>query len=597
MADQVEEVKQKTDIVSIISEHVDLKKAGRNYKALCPFHGEKTPSFMVSPELQIFKCFGCGESGDVISFLQKYEGMDFYEALKFLADRAGIRLRPSQNFKKSFKERIYQINYLAAKFYNYILLNHPLAKVALNYLTKQRGLELRTIKTFQLGYSPNRPLALKKFLIDKKKISIDELAKAGLVYQKGSGAYDRFRGRVIFPLHDHRGNIAGFAGRILPSDDNKDLAKYINTPETDAYHKSKILYGLNLTKGDIKRKNVAVIVEGELDMISSWQAGIGEVVAIKGSALTTEQVNLLSRFTQKIVLALDADIAGDVASRRGIEIAEKEGLEVTVARLPKKFKDPDEMARKDPKGLKKSIKNAKGAWDFIIDQIFEKYDNKEGVGKARVSREIVPILKLISDKIVQAYYIELVAKRLKVPIEAVSQEILKKGEEKKDIALETMITEEKKRSRRDLLEERLVAIAFRYDPTVLEKQRVLEIIVSPLARRIVAQFKNFIKKNKFEASKFANYLPPELFEGYSDLILKEINNLRGEGNWEKEIDLIIRELEIIDTKSQLQKVAEKIKKLEKKGKKVGLEKKEKEFDKLTKRLSELEEEDIKGIIL
>ena len=338
MDDHVAQVKQKTDIVSLISEYIDLKKAGRNYRAPCPFHSEKTPSFMVSPELQIFKCFGCSESGDVYSFLQKYENMDFPEALKFLADRAGIKLTQAKFRKSGEKEKLYEINNLATKFYQYILLKHSAGKEALSYLTKGRGLRAATIKTFQLGFSPDVSDAVKKFLVDKKKFRSEDLARAGILYSGGGRPVDRFMGRVVFPLLDHRGNAVGFAGRTLPSKEKslpagKHMAKYINSPETPVYHKSNLLYGLNLTRSEIKSERQAVVVEGELDLISSWQVGVKNIVALKGSAFTQSQANLLSRFTKEVVLALDADIAGDMAARRGIAIAEAEGLEVKVARL------------------------------------------------------------------------------------------------------------------------------------------------------------------------------------------------------------------------------------------------------------------------
>src|SRR4030042_2577005 len=383
MRDQASEVKEKTDIVAILSEYLDLKKSGRNFKALFPFHSEKTPSFMVSQELQIFKCFGCGEGGDVYDFLQKYEGMDFYEALKYLANRVGVKLKTLSSGQKGEKERFYEINSFAQRFYNYLLTRHPVGKKALSYLIRDRKLKIETINTFGLGYSPDNPYALKRYLSDKKKIPQKDLIEAGLVFAKEGRVFDRFRRRVIFPLHDHRGNVLGFAGRILPTENNKDLAKYINSPETLLYHKSNILYGLNITKKDIRERGFAVIVEGELDMISSWQVGVKNGVAIKGSALTQEQIKLLSRYTQSVILALDADVAGDMAARRGIQIAEKEGLEIKVARF-RKYKDPDDLAKKDPRKLPLYINNAIGIWDFYVDSAFERLGSDTGTQKAKL---------------------------------------------------------------------------------------------------------------------------------------------------------------------------------------------------------------------
>ena len=306
-SNQIEEVKNKTDIVSLISEYIEVKKAGRNYKANCPFHGEKTPSFMITPELQMYKCFGCGKSGDVFTFLEEHEGMEFSEALKYLAEKAGVTLTLIKNEETSEREKIIEINKSVLSFYNYALNGHVQGKKILDYLTKDRGLDLETIKKFKIGYSPESFEALSKFLIEKKKYKLNDLLKTGNLVGRG---VDRFRGRVIFPLFDHRDNAIGFAGRILPWQ-KQDMAKYINSPDTPAYHKSKVLYGMNITKSEIRESGYAVIVEGELDMISSYQAGIRNVVAIKGSALTEDQIRLIGRFAQKIVLCLDSDFAGN----------------------------------------------------------------------------------------------------------------------------------------------------------------------------------------------------------------------------------------------------------------------------------------------
>jgi DNA primase len=590
MADQVEEVKSKTDIVSIVGEHVELKKAGRNFKALCPFHSEKTPSFIVSPELQIYKCFGCGESGDAISFLEQYEGMEFYEALKFLADRAGVKLKPLSGGYKSEREKLYQINTLANHFYSYLLLKHSVGKTALNYLLKERGLKIDTIKTFKLGYSPNTPLALRKYLVEKKKIAIAELERVGIVSKYGRGPVDRFRGRVIFPLFDHRGNISGFAGRIIPGA-KKELAKYINSPETKIYHKSKLLYGLNLTRSQIKKKKFAVVVEGELDMISSWQSGVKNTVAIKGSALTQEQVKLLSRYCQKIVMALDADSAGDDAARRGIEIAEREGFDIRIARLGK-YKDPDDMARRNPKALKDSIKNAVGIWDFIINYVFSKHKKTGGAAKAALSRELVPVLSSIKDKIVQAHYVELVAKKLGVPTDAVVKQVETKGEVKKVKPSEVIAVQEETKTRRELLEERLLSVGFRFDPTLLPKREFKSLVKGPLCSRILEELGTYLKKNKqFDPSIFASKLPKELVDGFTEMVLKDIEDIDEEKpkTLEHELEVIKKELKTAEVKTELEKVAEKIQALEEKKEKIKLKKEQERFGKLTEKLHKLEE--------
>lgn len=588
MSDQIEEVKGKTDIVDLIGSYIELKKAGRNFKALCPFHGEKTPSFMISPELQTFKCFGCGEGGDAFTFLQKYEGMEFGETLKFLADRAGVKLKPLSFKTRSDKERIYEINALAAKFYHYILTKHKAGAEAVDYLKTTRGIDEASIETFQLGFSPSHPFAAKKFLVEKHKIAIAELTKAGLVYKSERGVFDRFRGRVIFPLNDNRGNVVGFAGRILPKDEKKDLAKYINTPETPVYHKGNLLYGLHLTKGEIKRTGEAVVVEGELDLISSYCAGVKNVVALKGTAITEEQVRLLTRLAKRIVMALDADLAGDAAARRGITVAQNQGLEIGVARLTG-FKDPDEAARRDPSGFKKSIKNSVGVWDFIIDSIFAREKSMTGEAKARIGREIVPLLAQIKDQILQAHYAKVVGERLDVPTDSVISQIEQFSTSKK-LVVESEVDKQgtQAKQRRVLLEERLFALSIYTDPDFLSKIDSEIFFTTPFVRRLLAQYLTFGKtRKKFNLSSFAKVLPPELRDGFNELVLRESeDNPDALG---KELEEVKRELVVMGLKEKLNDLTIKIKLYEKKGDKQLLDKSQKAFAKYSGELTSIEQ--------
>jgi len=596
MADQIEEVKGKTDIVSLIGEYIEVKKAGRNYKAICPFHSEKTPSFMISPELQIYKCFGCQAGGDAFAFLKEYEGMEFGEALKFLADRAGVKLERISRTDTSEKEKIIEINNLTSRFYQYLLFNSSSGKIALDYLLKERGIKLATIKEFGLGFSPDSPLGLKKFLIDKKKFDPRDIERAGIGYPKGGYFIDRLRGRVIFPLLDHRGNTVGFAGRVLPGPNEKETAKYINTPETPVYHKGSLLYALNLTRGNIKKKNVAIVVEGELDAISSWQAGVQNVVAIKGSALTEDQVRLLSRFCKKAILCLDSDIAGDSAARRGVITAQEQGLDVKVARL-KDFKDPDDAARQKPEEYKQSLIDAVGIWDFLIDSIFERFDVKTGDGKAKISREVVPVLSLISDKIVQDHYINLVSKRLEVSSEAVMEQLSKEGKKevvKKDIKL----TNPERKERRELLEERLLSLGFRYNPEILLKKSVLDLVKTSLSRRILDEYLIYSqRKTKFTVPEFGMALPRELFDGFAWMVLSEELEINSPSEIPIETGAVLYELKTLSLKEKLTDLSKKVRELEEGGEKERLAKLKEEFKNLTEKLHSLEEKAKQGIIL
>lgn len=537
-----------------------------------------------------FSVANCGESGDVISFIEKYEGMEFYEVLKYLADKVGVKLKPTRFRQQGEKEKLYQINSFAAKFYEYILLKHKAGKVALSYLTSQRGLSLETIKKFRLGYSPDVYFAIKSFLVDKKGFVAGDLEKSGLAYKTQRGYIDRFRGRVVFPLFDHRGNVSGFAGRILPTKKKLDLAKYINTPETPVYHKSNLLYGLSITKSEIKKKGKAVVVEGELDLISSYQAGIKNIIALKGSAFTEGQARLLGRFAQKIILSLDADIAGDAAARRGISIAEEAGLEVSVVKLVG-YKDPDDIARKDPVLYKKLLSKPIGVWDYIVDSTFEKYDISTGVGKSKVSKDLIPVLAIIPDDIVKAHYVEKTAKKLNVPTEAVVRQILKvKDFEKKTVAGESGITKEPSKTRREILEERFLALLLQGDPNKLIKKGTASLIKGTFIKSLFEEMKKFKKINKWSPKKFATALPNELRTGFNNMFLNgSVLVDKGGISVEKEVDLVLSELKILEIKEKLNKLTNEIRNLELQKKAKLLTKKQKEFAKLTNKLSDLEE--------
>jgi len=436
MADQVKEIKSKADIVALIAERVKLKKAGRNFQGLCPFHSEKTPSFNVSPELQIYKCFGCGESGDCFEFLEKFEGMDFPEALKYMADKVGVKLaafRPGKNYE--IKEKLKEILSLTAEFYHYILKEHKVGEVSREYL-KKRGVWKTTIDKFQLGYAPDSFEALIKYLVKKKKYSFEELLSAGLVVKgERGGYYDRFRGRLMFPLTNHRSQVLGFSGRVLDSEIKQ--AKYINSPETELYHKSELLFGLAVSKSEVKRKDKIIVMEGELDVLSSWQVGVKNVAAIKGSALTEGQLRLISRFTNNVLLALDADAAGDEAAKRGIALADKMGINVRVVTLTG-GKDPDEIARDSKDKWQALVKNSVSIYDFYLASAIKKWGADSGTGKRNISQDLAPIWAKISNQVEKAHYTAKLAKALRVSELVVAREIERVGE-----GLEVDVTREK----------------------------------------------------------------------------------------------------------------------------------------------------------
>ncbi len=523
--DQVEEIKSKVDMVELVQEYVPLKKAGRNFKGLCPFHSEKTPSFMVNPELQIFKCFGCGVGGDAYSFLQKIEGMEFGEALQHLADRVGIKLvtyKPTQG--EQLKEKLVGINTLTGQVYHW-LLTQKTGKEAREYL-KGRGISDEAIEKFKVGFAPNNWDFLLKFLIGKKKYALDDLTRAGLAVKN----YDRFRNRIMFPLANGRGQVVGFAGRVMPGASEKEGGKYVNTPETEIYHKSELLYGLDVTRAEIKNAGWVVVVEGEIDVIASWQAGVKNVVAIKGSALTEKQVELLRRICDTVVLALDTDVAGDAASRRGIEIADKNGLMIKMVKLLG-AKDPGEYAIADAEGWKKAVAEAIPIYDFYLQSAMERY-GLDVTGKKRMGQELLPIWAGISDEIVKAHYVRKLADILGVGEEAVWSQLAKTQRSNVKSQNNEQITNDKMtKSRRDLLEEYVIELALKGDKT----------------EALPSMETDFWKRVADELAKDGDpkKLPEELRERTLMLLLKE-----GEFE-EKEWETALRELEELETRAKI----------------------------------------------
>ncbi|MFW6109925.1 MAG: DNA primase [Patescibacteria group bacterium] len=425
--DPVREIKEKIDIVDFISQYVDLKKSGKNYKALCPFHNEKTPSFMVSPDLQIWKCFGCGKAGDIFSFLMEFEGIDFREALESLAEKADVELTSyTPSPREERRKKLYELNDLAMRFFHYLLTEHKLGENALEYALSERGLSEELVRTFQLGYAPDSWSSLSEFLLSKDYTRSD-IVSAGLAISKEDGKkfYDRFRGRLIFPLRDVRGRCVGFSGRVI----NKDTGpKYLNIPETPVFKKRAFLYGLYEARKYIRREEHALVVEGPTDLLSPFDQGYKNIVAAQGTSLTSGQIRLLKRYTDDVLICFDTDLAGNEAARRGITLAEKGDLNVHVILLPDKYKDPDECVRNDLQAWEEVLANPVSVYDFYFRLAQDKYDQYDPVGKKKISQELLPIIRDIPDAIEQAHYIEKLAKLLSVDKTVVRQALEKRNQ-------------------------------------------------------------------------------------------------------------------------------------------------------------------------
>lgn len=585
MVDQVQEIKEKVDIVSVISEHIKLKKAGKNYKAPCPFHSEKTPSFIVSPDIGRYKCFGCGKSGDVFTFLEEYDGMEFRDALEFLAQRVGVKLERRKGASNE-KKKAYEVLSLLSDYYHYLLTKHPAGNVARDYI-KKRNLSTETVTHFKIGFAPQNQSIFTSFFLKKKNIKPKLLESVGQAYVRGNMVKDRFAGRIMFPLANHRGDIVGFSGRILPQYDAGQVGKYINTPETPYYHKSHMLYGLDKVKGDIRESKKVILVEGELDFLSLWQAGFTNTVAVKGTALTEEQARLLARFAETVIFALDGDTAGDAAARRGISIAEKEGLEVKVLELVD-AKDPDEAVQKDKKQFAKLLSSAQPAWDYLIESAVKRFGTT-GRGKALISKELVPILSSIEDTIVRAHYVGIVAKKLGVPNEAVYEELRVKKftYENSPKREEIQINEEpKKQSRRDILEKRFVALLLNSSELYEITEGIEGLVKSRTLNKLLEVYKKQNGK-KFDLKQFSEQLKPELHDILGDIALDE--SLLSDTITQKEIEMVENELRILHVKEQLASLGHQINEFERAKDEEKLRSAQEKFRELSERLSALQQ--------
>lgn len=564
--DELEQIKSKINIVDFVNEYVPLKRAGRNFRAPCPFHSEKTPSFIVSPERQIWHCFGaCGEGGDIFRFLMKWENLEFPEALRILAKRAGVRLREYVSTDVSRqKEKFYEINHLASEFYHYLLLNHPSGKKALDYVLG-RGINKRSIELFKIGWAPNLWEGLIKFLAGKKGYKISDLDQAGLLVKGERGYYDRFRGRLIFTLKSHRGEIVGFAGRTL--DPQVKEAKYINTPETSIYIKGNILYGLDLTREAIKKENLAVVVEGEIDLIQAYQAGTQNIAAIKGTALTEGQASLLKRYTENIALALDTDFAGDTASRRGIEIADQAGLNIRVIKLAS-GKDPDECVRKNLQGWFESVKKAVPFFDFLLDSAFERYDGSTAEGKKKISQELLPPLANISNEIVKAHYIKKLSRQIDLSEEVILSAMAKVARRETEGKIEDK--RGARSSREEILEEYLLSLLIQ-SPDFSKAMEVLVVsfegedsakyFTVPAMKKIFTALREFFEgsKTEFKISLFVKNQPKELGAIIDRLYLKDLGgDLTKEENLNVEIQKAAQEIKSQNLKRELRALSGKI---------------------------------------
>jgi len=404
MAGQVDEIKARVDIIELISEYIRLKPAGtNNWKGLCPFHNEKTPSFMVSKDKQIWHCFGCSEGGDIFTFVQKMEGIEFPEALRLLAQKAGVHLAAADPQLLSQRNTLLDICQWATHYWHKTLLEAREAQKARDYL-RQRQVKDSTIAEFKIGYAPPAWEAAIKFL-QAKGFSEQEIFLAGLGVKKerGSGFYERFRDRLMFPINDLHGAPIGFSGRTL--DPQEPGGKYINTPQTLIYNKSLLLFNLDKAKNDIKKEDLAIIVEGQMDAVSVYQAGSHNVIATSGTALTIDQIKILKRYSSNLAIAFDTDVAGESAAKRGIDLILSEEMNVRVIVLPQ-GKDPDECVKASPKLWFEAVKDARSIMEYYFEKTFSQMDIGKVEGKKAAAKILLPVIFKIGNKIEQSYWLQ-----------------------------------------------------------------------------------------------------------------------------------------------------------------------------------------------
>lgn len=418
MQDAKEEVRARLNIEDVIGEYVQLKRAGRNFKGLSPFTSEKTPSFTVSPDKHIWHDFSSGKGGDVFSFVMEVEGLDFRAALEQLARKAGVDLtlydsKQSGDIAKK-KRRLIEANELAARYYQQSLLKN---QHALEYVFKKRGLSKEIVQEFRIGYAPDDGEAAVRFLT-KKGFSKKELAEAGLTNRFGG---DIFRGRMTVPLMDPSGQVIGFTGRIIK--DDPKAPKYLNTPQTLVYDKSRQVFGLSQAKEAIRKQNFSVIVEGNLDVVSSHQAGVKNVVASAGTALTEWHLKSLARLSHDVRLSFDADKAGVAATERAIPIAGQVGVELSIISLPDGAKDPDELIQQDKAAWQKVTETPEPAVDWVIRQYSKREDMTSAAGKRRFTSESLVVIRALADSVEQEHYLNVIADMTGTSLDAIKQKL------------------------------------------------------------------------------------------------------------------------------------------------------------------------------
>ncbi|MDD5617483.1 MAG: DNA primase [Candidatus Omnitrophica bacterium] len=594
-AEVINDIQDRCDLVELIASYIPLKRAGRNFKANCPFHNEKTPSFVVSPDKQIYHCFGCGEGGNAISFLMKYEHLDFREALETLAKRVGVAIQfeeKGQDSENTYINELYRINEFACDFYHNFLLKK--ASPSLNKYLQARGLKEETIKKFKIGLAPEQWDGLLNYL-RTKSINIKLIEKAGLVIAKDNGGfYDRFRERLLIPVFDIKNRVIAFGGRTL--DNNNTAAKYINSPETQIYIKGKNLFGLNLAKDAIREKDCCIIVEGYFDVIMPMQEGVENIVASSGTALTPDQIRLIKRYTKNVIVIYDADKAGQLATLRSLDLFLDEEIFVRVANLPKGH-DPDLFVRKFGKekfqGL---IEEAQDVFDYKLNILCQLHDVKKVNGKTKIALEMLSMIKRIKNEITKSEYIKLLSEKISISESSLLKEInkIKTDQNNYDSPriekdTENIYPKAEKMLIKLILDDARIteSIKGHIDPGDLQDKRLQKILA--------LAFELYNNYQQIKPNQIISYLDDdkECINLISELSSEE-TLICETNNRENIVKDCLKQIELNNAKLRCQYLQTQIKSAEEKGDSESMRKLVKEFDILMKRKGKPHNEEIRN---
>ncbi|MBI2055385.1 MAG: DNA primase [Candidatus Sungbacteria bacterium] len=605
MPSPVDDIKSRLDLVELIQSYIRLAKAGVNYRATCPFHSEKTPSFVVSPARQIWHCFGCNLGGDHFKFVMQIEGLEFPDALELLAKRAGVTLRREDPKLRSERTRLYNLVEEAAKMYEVVLHSsrNPETRITapLAYL-KKRGLADETIKNFRLGYAPDSWDFLTSRL-DQKGYKREEIEKAGLAVKSEQGSYyDRFRNRIVFPISDATGRVVGFSGRIFSVDPrpirvadprksastpSPEPAKYINTPQTLIYDKSRVLYGFDRAKEEIRKQNAVVLVEGQMDLAMSHQAGVKNAVAVSGTALSLQQLQTLKRLAGTIISSFDRDAAGEAATKRSLDLAAAMDFERKAAILPSGVKDPADAVLQNPSIWQTTVTEAKPIAQFFLETALAKHDRAVPSGKRAIAQAVLPEIKIISSEVEKAHWLQTLAREIDIPEEALWRELKKTKLASSQAFIPDAAEPEVQKNRRFRLEALILGTIIRYPEQALiieeiprhafsrdEHIRILDLVSKAIAEQ--KDHESLMSALPYELREPCGHLAFQ-----AEIMLERIDNAKERL---AEVSLLSRELEQEWAREKLRTLTEDISRAERERDKGRLESLLQEFQTISQKV-------------